>query len=261
LRHAEIPNDAILDSILKDLVAGTAQDSPPTSLIPALTFRAKAVIAALITCGDYRQAQLYEDVHTSLVDLMIVRKVQDHRATKLQSLQANISEFERHFSEEQQRLQKSLTDHRIAVERSLKDEEERWARDSAAFDAVTNGPLPPGARKFTSQLLNLRAQERFLLSSRRYGEAAQLKAEADEVEVEEVDRLLALFVTKRTVQKALLREAHDQKLAAIQAEGRRRADALAHAGERTMQRLSQAIGHTRERAGQLNTGDSAPRSV
>jgi hypothetical protein len=245
----------VLDSVLDDLISGLPNDIAETSMIPALTNRAKVIISELLANGEYARAQQYEDVHTSLVELLSTRQTQEQKVTKLQTLQANIANLEEKVVKRRDNLGTILSNDQDEIDNAVAVENERWATESEGFDKVTNGPLPPGARKLSSRLLNLRAQERFLLSSRRYQEAAGMKNEADQLESQELEQLRTEFVRKREVQKAILRDVHEQKLKCILAKGNQRKDEITRSGKKEIKHLRQAIENMQGRIQQLELGD------
>jgi hypothetical protein len=224
-------------------------------MIPALIRRAKSQIESLLKSGEYARAQLYENMSSALAELLVARQSQEQQGAKLKTLRSNVAEFERQLAEQRRKLQSVLSRHKEVVERAVEEEDVRWLKEADKFDEVTNRELPPGDRKFSSRLLNLRAQERFLLASRRYQDASVAKEEADRLEKEEMERLREFFVMKRDAQKNVLRDIHDQKVNCILAKGQVKEQELTRSGEKEIQRLRQAIENTQRRIQKLETGE------
>jgi hypothetical protein len=224
-------------------------------MIPALTEHAKLVINDLLSSGQYVTAQQYENVHQSLVTLLMTRQLQEQKLAKYQTIQGNIATFTTQLEQEQEKLERVLENVQAKLNQSVKEEEDRWGTESSAFDAITSGELPPGARKLSSRLLNMREQERFLLSSRRYQDAAGIKSEADRLEEAEMRRLRQAFTRKRETQKGILRDIHEQKLKCILEKGERNKWEISRSGEKEFERLKQAIENMQIRLQQLDMSD------
>jgi hypothetical protein len=245
----------VLNSVLDDLISGIPNDIVETRMIPSLTEHAKTIINDLLSTGEYVKAQHYENVHQSLVSLLIARQVQEQKLTKYQTIQANIVLFTTQLEQEQEKLKTILGNIQSKIDQSVKEEDDRWAIELSAFDQITLGKLPPGARKLSSRLLNLRQQERSLLSSRRYQDAAGIKSEADQLEEEEMQRLRQEFVRKREAQKTILESIHEQKRKCIFDKGERSKSEIIRSGEKELERLRQAIENMQMRLQQLDMND------
>ena len=207
--------DAVADSVLEDLVSGFPFDIAETPMIPTLIERCKHTITTLLSKGEYQAAQRYEDVRNQLVDLQVVRRAEDEKRGRIRTLEDQLAEATKNLEDWEAQFEMEMEENELGMEACINQMEQDWDAEMIEYDAVTNGELPPAARKFSAELLNLREKERFLLQSRRYEEAASLKEEADEMEELELSELHRLYAIRREKQKRKMRSDLDTKIACL----------------------------------------------
>ena len=115
----------------------------------------------------------------------------------------------------------ALNEHDERARTSLEALDAEIEEQLLEFDNITQGPLPSQYIKFSSALLNLRETEKFLVKSRRFEEAASIKAEADAKEEIEIQQLHKRFITKRMQQRQKLIECFSTKKRCIEEKNER----------------------------------------
>jgi hypothetical protein len=231
----------VLDSVLADLVSGFSLDIAETQMIPLLIEHAKQTIVELLASGQYQSAQSYENVHQALVELILVRKAQDEKRNKMIVLEEQLASFRSALESATNDYQKLIHNHEDSIYRLIQEEDDEFDKLVQRIDRFEKGPLPPNFRKFSAELLNLREKERFLVQSRRYGEAADFKAEADAMEERELIELRRQFVENQETQKSLRRAKHEQKLQCIRAKGSRELTTLKSSMDHELDNRRRAI--------------------
>lgn len=209
------PPTAVLDSILDDLKDGIPFEIAETRDIPYLIDRSKDIIDSYLQIGDYFTAQKYEDVHVQLVSLIEERKREKRIENKLNYLTNLLNENQTKLNEIKDEKRQKLEEHDEKVADSLTKSRLEYEQANREYDEITNGPLPVSARKYSSAYLNTREKERFLIQSRRYEEAAAVKAEADQMEEKELHILWSEFVEKREKKKKVIEEKQSKALKCI----------------------------------------------
>jgi hypothetical protein len=240
---------AVIDSVLEDFVSGIPHDIAETPMIPQLTDRAKQIINELLAKGEYQRAQHYEDVHRDLSELMALRRVEDQRRQRIQSIVNQIEDCRSKLESEVATLKQLLADCDERSQCSFREEQEKWADEMAKFDIETAAALPPCARKFSSRLLNLREQERFLICSRRYQDAAGIKDDADALEARELAALRVTWLRKRDAQKANMSESHEQRVKCMRAKAEATRSEIERSGEERIRHWQLAIENLQGRLG------------
>ncbi|EAY07809.1 hypothetical protein TVAG_312080 [Trichomonas vaginalis G3] len=208
--HKEI-TPAVVESVLADIMDGFPLDVAENYLLPSLIQAARDHVNQELSTGNYKEAQRYEDVGNTLVALSNERMVEMKKNEKREALVYQFTQAEEALRKENESLRQALEDHderSKAAEDALNAEEEVTLND---HDAVTNGDLPVEKLKFSSALLNLRETEKFLVLSRRFEEAAGIKAEADQKEIEEVKAIHEKYLKQRKIQRNKLVESFDQR--------------------------------------------------
>lgn len=258
---AESPPIPVLDSVLEDLIAGFPYDIAETKMLHHLINRSKDVINELLEKGEYKQAQLYENVHQRLATLIIEREQEEKIASKKAFVQEQLEKFQELLQEAEDKYMIEQETHESKFRSTIEEAEQEWENEMNEFDAVTNGPLPPPFRKWSSELLNLREKERFLLRSRRYEEAAGIKDEADQMEAEELEILQDRFIRTRETQKITLTEQHETKMKCIEEKGERIRKRIRAENEKNIENLRKTVENLEKRLASIDeTGMDTPIS-
>ena len=145
--HEGVP-DAVADSVLEDLVSGFPFDIAETPMIPTLIERSKHTISALLAKGEYQAAQRYEDVRNQLVDLQVVRRTEDEKSRKIRMLEDQLAEATKNLEDFETQYEMDLQDNEARMEECVEQMEMEWEEEMVEYDEITNGELPPAARKF-----------------------------------------------------------------------------------------------------------------
>ena len=250
------PPTAVLDSTIEDLVDGIPYDVAQTSMLPYLIERCKHIINTLLDQGKYAEAQKYENVHKTLVDLKPVRTAEERTQSKIRSLQDQLKSFKRQLQDAQNKYEFSLQSNIMERDQRLSLLNEEFEKQMRDFDLVTNGPLPPSSRKFSANLLNLRETEKFLLKSRRYDEDAAIKEEADAQEKNELIEMEEKFIFMRQKERMKLEEAHQQKLKCFNDKEQRKRIKIIQEHEKDIENLQKTIENIESRISIIESGGS-----
>lgn len=202
---------AVVESVLGDIMDGFPLDVAETYLLPSLIQASRAHVDQELSIGNYKEAQRYEDVANTLLALSAEREIEMKKNEKREALVYQFTLAEDALNKENEILKQALQDHdekSRAAEEALDAEEEMTLSE---HDAVTAGDLPVEKLKFSPGLLNLRETEKFLVLSRRFEEAAGIKAEADQKEIEEVREIHKKYLKQRKIQRNKLVENFNQR--------------------------------------------------
>lgn len=111
--------------------------------------------------------------------------------------------------EEHERLRISLLQRKHDSLQQLRDEQAQEMADAEEFYSPEN--IPPKYSKFSNHYLNMRTQEKFLKSCKRYNEADEKKKDTDALEKIEIEEQHARWKAFGDNQKSVLMTSHEQK--------------------------------------------------
>ncbi|OHT00645.1 hypothetical protein TRFO_32604 [Tritrichomonas foetus] len=232
---------AVLDSILDDLVYGFSFDIAETPKIPALINRAKEKIDQLLSEGDYSGAQKLENIHIRLVALKEERYIEKKKDDKKTMLLNLIAENQQKLEDARINKKEELQLHDMKIKSQIDQKQNEFNQINQLFDEETNGPLPPAAKKLSSATLNTRERERFLIQSRRYEEAATIRAEADELEAMDLENSRFEFIKKREAIKRIEISKQEKQIQRIKDNGERTRQKIKSDYDKQINELEKAI--------------------
>jgi hypothetical protein len=181
-------------------------------LVPYLIQRAKERIAQLVRDEAYTRAQDYENALRTLLVIGGEKQVETKRRTKRQRLaealenaRAALADAEANFDAF---MAEVASDQDQGREPLLRDQ----ADELDDFDAKTSDGMPQSFVKFSPALLELREQQRMLIATKRFGEAAEVRDIVEDAERREMDALKAKWGELRAVQRKQRADAHAANL-------------------------------------------------
>ncbi|KAK8863797.1 hypothetical protein M9Y10_011487 [Tritrichomonas musculus] len=257
IENYEPPPVAVLDSILDDLADGIPFQIAETPNIPFLIERSKERIDEYLSAGDYFTAQKYEDVHLQLVSLIEERKKEKKIENKVNYLTNLLNENQTKLKEIKEEKRSKLEEHDKKINDSLNKCRTEYEATNNEYDVITNGPLPSSAKKFSSEYLNTREKERFLIQSRRYEEAASIKAEADQMEARELEMLRLDFIEKREKKKKIIEERQNKSLKCIIENGERTRLKINNEYDKKIQEIQRTVENIQSRLKLVDSNDTA----
>jgi hypothetical protein len=204
LRHTPPtrPSDsAELADLLNQFIAGRELDHEQLMSAPNLISLCRSKIRDLVDKGEYDEAQIYENALRKLQLIDCENSTEARRTQKRDQIAAKIAKTEEQLSSEKQKYTESLADFDQTATAEKWQLRETHAAKLAAFDEVTDAGMPHAFRKLSQRLLVLREQEKALISSKRYDEAAETKEIADALEKEEEEHLSEKYLEERAVQR------------------------------------------------------------
>ena len=244
---------AVIDSVLDDLIDGIPFDVAETPMIPLLITRAKERIDKLLAEGELINAQKLENIHVRLVSLKEERNSEAIKDDKITSLLKFIEDNNNKIEELLLAKQESLDNHDKSIQDMINAKQQEFDKINTEYDTETYGPLPATARKLSSQCLNVREQERFLIQSRRYEEAAAMRAEADELERQDLETCRNEFIRRREQAKKVEIGRQQHRLQCIIDNGNRTRLKIESEYNKQIEELKKSIENTESRIKRIDS--------
>lgn len=170
--------------------------------------RLETLKAQAIEQEDYMLAQKIEDACKEIGQKKQIQSYSNRQKSRIQELELKVIQAKQDLDDKTQKIQE-ITD---KYNKEKKESLEKFEADKQKeLDDYTNKMLqniPSSYQKNSWEYLQLRKQEEFLVSSKRYVEANDIKKEADKLEAEERARQEELW--KQHVMT--LRQAYAQKI-------------------------------------------------
>lgn len=210
IRDPNFPRDVRRQA--SSLLDGSPASSIPQDTVKPVMHCLRAYRDSVIAEGDYMHAQEVED---KINDLMLRREKQKYEDSQLETYQELTRRLERARSdlqaaEEACRIYTEDVNRRCAEER---EELAQMQRDELReLESQFAGDPPYKFVRWSPGYLNLRRKEKFLVKSRRYVEAHDMKLQADKVEREDVRASRGAWKAYGTQQKELLLRQHQVKM-------------------------------------------------
>lgn len=255
------PPIVVLDSTIEDLIDGIPYDIAQTSMLPHLSERCKQIISSLLAQGNYSEAQKYENVHKQLVSLMNKRESEKKVQSRQRFLKDQYKTFNRQLEDVKKKYDFAMESFEMEYQSKISKLNEEFEKELRDFDLITDGPIPLANRKFSSKLLNLRETEKFLLKSRRYDEAASIKAEADEQEKKEISDLEEKFLNERLLQREQLKDLQQQKLKCFNEKEERKRRKIIQENEKEINTLQKTVENLENKIDLTDTVDQDSTST
>lgn len=179
------PEPELLDSTLDSLIAGKKLKPSQAKLVPYLIPVCASKKQECIKNEDFRHAQNYEDVYQYLYEMHLKCKKDNTRVDKWEHQQDLYRRSVDALTKEEQKRDQELVEFNQKYLEEVKQFEENYQQQVDAFNKSIPEELPARFVKRSQQYLNLRQIEKSLLSSKRYTEAAEIKEQADKMDIEE----------------------------------------------------------------------------
>ena len=202
---------SVVESVYEDILSGFPYDVAETYLLPSLIRYGKDLIDGLLSQGEYKEAQRVENINKDLIALQAERNVEEQKQNKRQQIVDQLEIAKQQYQKESEELKLALEEHDERSQTALEALDAEIEEQLMEYDNITQGPLPSQYIKYSSALLNLRETEKFLVKSRRFEEAANIKEEADQKERQELIDLQQKFIAKRMQQRQTLIESFNTK--------------------------------------------------
>jgi hypothetical protein len=223
---------AALDVALGKLCAGSPVRSLDPAVLPDLIPFVRERIGERRADGDLSTAQLYEDALQQLnCGCYSALRLCDHIARR-DELLGGIERLDRALRELEAQVQRDLMSHNLRVQKELEEERRRWADAVTAFDDETRRGVPRRFRKFSAEVMEMKAVETALIRGRRFQEALIVRRQRSARQRVERRVWGARFVESRAKAKRKLKRGEELRVdwiessnallrQRIEAEGRR----------------------------------------
>ena len=178
----EGPDPEIVENALEQLENGTVLTPDQSYLVPYLIPKTKEKKKECLDREDFRKAQVYEDI----LQYLFRHKFKCSSDNKKVDQYEHIKELYRNAQEtlrkEIQKRDEELEEWKKEYQRDQQNFEEQFKQKVEEYDNSIPKELPPSYVKRSQKYLNMRRVEKSLISSKRYTEAAEIKANADELD-------------------------------------------------------------------------------
>lgn len=211
-------------------------------------------ITTLVSAGKLEDAQEYEDIIDSLLALEYGQVGLGVRQNKQLELNKQLQKLENERSRLKDQLNDALEKCDHETEMQLKLAEDEWISAIEDFDRETDKGAPSWERKFSGKVLELRHTERYLIKSRRFKEAKEVQAQADELSREEEQLLKEKYLDRRRRDRDRLKDVYDRKCSWIRDFGTRVRQRIESDGIKQVSSVEQTIENTTKRIGDLKCG-------
>jgi hypothetical protein len=183
--------------------------------------------AKMIASGDYLTAQRHQERIDELKFLNTESTYDGIHQDRCHEIHTRLMTAQRQLADRAAAADRVLQKFTQQRQADLDGFDERARQELATFDE-THPPaaLPAKFRKYSYEYLNLRMRERYMVSSKRYMEAEALKAEADALEIVEIERQRRnwddyvtkkrqLLIAQKAEQRRILEEKWDRDWRAL----------------------------------------------
>lgn len=194
IRSARRSSSADKTSVVDELMTGRTIDSIPSYQIDDVLSQLKNRKQSAVLQGKYRLSQQIEDLgqqtYTRKLEITYLQDRDSKRAVCEQQLEAAVAEQEESvefWKKIQTNEIKKYEDEKLRLETELDQE-------LAKFDASYPQLLPPKYRKNSTHTLQLREQEKHLISTRRYNDAIPIRREIRELERMDIENMQLQFL-------------------------------------------------------------------
>ena len=188
--------------ILQQLVDGSiSYNAVETDDIEGLIRICKEKIKDLSSQRKLLDAQKHEDCFQELMRLNEQRKKEHKINTKETNLENQIQTLEQNINEMRKDMNQKLAEHDNETKEWLTNTEIENNDKYHKFDQETQDTTPKEVAKPSPELLNIKQKADFLISLRRFAEAAQLDKEAEVREQKELENAVKNHQTSRRIKK------------------------------------------------------------
>ena len=198
------PNE--LERVLDSLIAGNPLEQKKATYAPFLIKLARRRIADLVAKQDFTAAQQYEDLVKRLFVIDSEFNTENTRANKRITVEERFRNAEVELEALEQEFVAEIKNFRERAEKEKHDLAVRHREEQQTFDHVTENGCPTERyKKFSQRLLNMREQEKFLVHTKRFDEAAEMKERSDALEEEERLEIQRQFMQERAAGRCQLK--------------------------------------------------------
>lgn len=190
-----------IEVLVDELIEGRPTDTIDNTMLPTIITALKAKKEELISTGCYHKLQATEDLiqeFNSRFYESAYNNVRSDRVVQIQQqlneAQQELQDMENHWNEQKDSFE---NEYRASREQLIKDQEVELIQYDESFPDI----LPVSYRKLSPTVLQLREQEKHLVLTKRYQEAIEFRARADEIEQKELavqrEKFVKAFNDKR----------------------------------------------------------------
>lgn len=215
------PETELLDSTLDQLIGGKKLKPSETKLVPYLIPVCARKKQECIKNEDFRKAQNYEDVYQYLYEMHLKCKKDNTRVDKWEHQRDLYRRSVDALMKEEEKRDQELAEFNQKYQEDLKVFEENYQKQVDEFNKSIPEELPARFIKRSNQYLNLRQIEKSLLSSKRYTEAAEIKEQADKMDIEESKVNRQNFDIYNQQQRNKLAEEHEKQRLCLEEKAKR----------------------------------------
>lgn len=128
---------------------------------------------------DFLSAQKFEDKINEISLMQTEDSFEMAEIDKYEVLIQRLTNAQYELEDQRSKTNQLLEIFQIERENAIREFDEQQNQELILFDEQHSGEIPPKFRKFSPEYLNLRKREKFMVSSKRYVDAENLKTEAD----------------------------------------------------------------------------------
>ena len=210
------PQMSDLESMLSEIQENSTIKPEETNSLPDLVDYTRDKTMNLADAGKLNEAQDVKDAH-EFADLLRQKKEQiAKRAETKNQIEEMVQQREESIIRTKDEHKEFMEKSAESVESLIQKENEEFEKEMIEFDKVTNGEIPAYHKRFSPELLNLRQQESYLISSKRYAEAATVRQMADKKEEGELIKIVMNWKQYRANIKKKLTLEHKKRLMVIE---------------------------------------------
>lgn len=201
-----------LDPIIENFINGGKLELSHKLYIPDLIARVQFIKSELIKLKELEQAQIFENAYQKLLIYNQESNLQMKKYKKRDEVVDQLENAKKELESAKLNFIKAMDD----FDNDYKNEESSIISEHRQrlreFDERTSRGIPPSMKKFSSSYLNYREQQKQLVSLKRYAEASEIKAIADELEQKELNQIQAHFELKRLKERKKIVEENQKML-------------------------------------------------
>lgn len=201
-----------LENIVEDIANGEEVIIDEPEILPELASFTKKKTDILLLEGEFEDAQLYEDIHSTICQVFPSHSRKGKKQQALLDIRNKISIAKQtHYRLIQERENLKLRMNLITEQNEV-DIRSKHDEELSAFDEETLKMPPAFFPKHSQRLFELREIEKHLVLSRRFAEYGAIKAEADELEELEKRKAQEKWLNSRRIQRRALIESQQKTL-------------------------------------------------
>ena len=218
----EGPDPELIESVLEQLENGTTLKPDQSYLVPYLIPKTKQKKKICIDQEDFRKAQVYEDILQYLLRHKDKCSSDNKKVDQYDHIRQLYKNAQDTLHKEEQKRDQELEDFENEYKQELANFEEQFKQRLEEYDNSIPKELPPSYVKRSQKYLNMRKIEKSLIASKRYTEAADIKATADELDKVEAQENQKKFDEKVQLGRNKLYQEHERQRTCLEEKAERK---------------------------------------